>query len=602
QLVRRLADPNLVVRTLAAAELPVRPDAAAAIPLVRRAAADLVAGADASADPTAALPLLFILEHLGAPDDTLLRQALDRPDSAVAHAALRVLAARSSAPADLEAIVARLAAGYPGLGWRLAADLLTRHPQPWAPPVLLAQLGRTPDSDTLLAYALRLALKAHALDADAATLARWAAGNSTAADRLAEICLAVPTPAAATFLLGYLEKTKVAGPRAGDFAKHAVQHVAPDAFATVEPLAASLERAPYLQRLALAEGLAAVAAKPDRPLPAPLVAWTRSALLAGLAGQEPALELRAINALRPLAWPEKNAPLRRLAATPATREPNRIAALRALDPADPATEPAVVEALRGSASNGVRRAAAELLGATPAGPAARQALAAAFSTASADLALSLAISLAKSDAGAADLLELAGSGKVRPALLRHRYVVQALEKRPTELRARADALTQSLPPEDARLDAVIAQRLGVAGAHKPDRPRGAAVFAAHCAACHRFQDTGGNLGPGLDGTSARTVARLVEDILDPGRNVDPAFRLGTATLKNGETRTGLNLRLEGAAWRFTDPADGREAALPAADVATAAVSALSPMPAAFETLLSEAELFDVIDYLRQPRP
>jgi hypothetical protein len=73
-------------------------------------------------------------------------------------------------------------------------------------------------------------------------------------------------------------------------------------------------------------------------------------------------------------------------------------------------------------------------------------------------------------------------------------------------------------------------------------------------------------------------------------------------LKNGETRTGMNLRLEGEAWRFTDPADGREIALPAAEVATAAVSALSPMPAAFETLLSEAELFDVIDYLRQPRP
>ena len=33
-----------------------------------------------------------------------------------------------------------------------------------------------------------------------------------------------------------------------------------------------------------------------------------------------------------------------------------------------------------------------------------------------------------------------------------------------------------------------------------------------------------------------------------------------------------------------------------------AAAAAAHAPAAFETLLTEAELFDVIDYLRQPRP
>ena len=44
---------------------------------------------------------------------------------------------------------------------------------------------------------------------------------------------------------------------------------------------------------------------------------------------------------------------------------------------------------------------------------------------------------------------------------------------------------------------------------------------------------------------AGPLARLVEDILDPNRNVDPAFRLTAVTLKNGETKSGLNHREEG---------------------------------------------------------
>ena len=95
------------------------------------------------------------------------------------------------------------------------------------------------------------------------------------------------------------------------------------------------------------------------------------------------------------------------------------------------------------------------------------------------------------------------------------------------LRERIAALTKSLPPEDARLDALVAYRVGAMGNFKPDRAHGAAVFAMNCALCHRFRDAGGNLGPSLDGIASRALPRLVEDILDPNRNVDPMFRMTT---------------------------------------------------------------------------
>jgi putative heme-binding domain-containing protein len=324
-------------------------------------------------------------------------------------------------------------------------------------------------------------------------------------------------------------------------------------------------------------------------------------LIAQLEGRA-AESVRASNALKSLALPAAAEPLRRRALDPRAPESARAAALRALAPADAATEPALIAALGAGSAPALRRAAAELLGSAPASPAARAALAGAFATAPADLALALAVALAKSDAGAADLLELAAAGRVRAALLKHRYVAQALEPRPADLRARIDALTRALPPEDARLDALIAARLGAAGNHKPDAARGAPLFATHCAACHRFRDTGGNLGPSLDGIGSRATPRLVEDILDPNRNVDPVFRLTTLTLKNGETKSGINHRDDGTTVRLTDPAGGPEITVAKSEVASVAVLPVSAMPATFETALTEAEFFDLLEFLRKPAP
>ena len=598
-LVARLTDTNLVVRSLATAEFLARPDAAAALPALQAAAARLVAGTDPAADESAALPFFFALERLGRPDDALLRRALSRRESGVALAALRVLADRAALAPDVATVFKDfLAAPAPKLGARLAADVFRQHPQPWQPALLLAVLAGAPTQDFELIYALRLALKTHALSADVVTLRDWAAAGPTAAGHLAEVCLAVPTPAAAEFLLGHLERSTFAGPRAGDFARHAVAQLPPDRFAAVLPLLRSLAAAPLAQRVALADGLASVAAQPGRTLPGEIDAWMRRELIAALGDADPGPAFRAINAVKPLALAEKSGPLRHIALTASYNDGTRTAAVRALTPDAEGTEQTLIDILGSNAPQGLRRVAAELLGTAGASPAARVALAAAARTAPADLTLVLATSLAKSDAGAAELLDLAEAGRVRPNLLRHRYLVLAFEKRPAELRARAEALTRNLPPEDARLDAIIAQRLGGAARYEVDATRGATLFATHCAACHRFRNQGGNLGPSLDGIGSRTTPRLVEDILDPSRNVDPAFGLATVTLKNGDLKSGMNPRRQNGQLLLTDLTSGAVQTFLAAEVKDVTTSLLSPMPAAFESMLSEQEFFDLLAYLR----
>jgi hypothetical protein len=59
-----------------------------------------------------------------------------------------------------------------------------------------------------------------------------------------------------------------------------------------------------------------------------------------------------------------------------------------------------------------------------------------------------------------------------------------------------------------------------------------------------------------------------------------------------------HLRPEGPATLLRDPATNEESSIPTADIESIAASPVSPMPAAYDTLLSESDFFDVITYLR----
>jgi putative heme-binding domain-containing protein len=162
-------------------------------------------------------------------------------------------------------------------------------------------------------------------------------------------------------------------------------------------------------------------------------------------------------------------------------------------------------------------------------------------------------------------------------------------------------LTKDLPPEDARLNALIADRAADFAKAKPDAAHGAQVFRQSCAACHRFRNEGGNVGPNLDGVAARGAARLLEDILDPNRNVDPLFRQTTIETTDGETLVGGNVREQGANVLLTDPT-GRDVTIAKPKIKKQNQSALSLMPPIFETALPSGDLSDLLGYLLSPAP
>ncbi|MEO6003177.1 MAG: hypothetical protein ABIZ04_07545, partial [Opitutus sp.] len=595
-LVQLLADPNLAVRTLAANELVDRVGPAA-LPELRNAAKTALA----QPNTPAALAIANTMERLGAGDDSLLFETLLHASDNTGIAALRILANRADLGGRGEVFFrALLAQTQPGFVWRGIAEVFARHPATWQAPLLLQMRERTPDNDEQLVYAIRLALKASIADATLEELTSFEAINPHAGAVLASVGLAVPRPLIAEYLLGYLQRIQFKADNAGELARHAVQYLPPARYDAISVLVESLQGAPLAQQLALAEGLALAAADKSRPLPAEVESWMKRVLVENAAGKDWLLARRALDAAKPILFPEMTAVVRRLSLDPKIQQyPLRDVALRTL-PAVAENEVVFDTVLNdGVATTTLRKIAAEALGKVEPRTSAESALIKALPGASSDLALSIAIALAKSDTGAPLLVGEVAAEKVPARLLTHSYVAPALLNRGSELQARVAQLTANLPSENARLDAVIAARAMAYGRARPSLTRGGAVFTEQCAVCHKLRNTGGSIGPSLDGLASRGVSRLMEDILDPSRNIDPTFRLSTVTLRNGETRMGMNLQPQGDSLTLNDVA-GQPITLAKHDVSSVVPVPTSLMPGVFETTLSQEDLFSLINYLISP--
>lgn len=176
---------------------------------------------------------------------------------------------------------------------------------------------------------------------------------------------------------------------------------------------------------------------------------------------------------------------------------------------------------------------------------------------------------------------------------------------PVDLRDRLRPYLPEPPPappsvitseERARLDALITDRVVAASQDTADLKRGEALYATHCAACHRISGEGGLIGPQLDGVGTRGIGRLAEDILDPNRNVDAHFRLTVLTKKDGSVVGGFVSGESGEVIHLLDAA-GQSHRVLKSEVEKTEVSPHSLMPAQFGELLKPEEFRDLAGWL-----
>jgi putative heme-binding domain-containing protein len=244
----------------------------------------------------------------------------------------------------------------------------------------------------------------------------------------------------------------------------------------------------------------------------------------------------------------------------------------------------------------LRAQAGQALGTVNA-PSARAALTAAFAGASSSLEQSLALSLAGTPEGTDALLAAMAAGKASPRLLQDPPIVERLKPRLTGDREKKIAeLTSSLPPADERIRQLVAKRSAAHAGSGAVAEKGAALFKTHCSACHKIGDVGQKVGPQLDGIGQRGPDRLLEDILDPNRNVDGAFRATIVVTTGGVTITGLKLRDEGRVLVLVDT-QGKEQRIPAGEIEESNISPISPMPSNFAETILEQDFHHLLAFL-----
>jgi len=207
--------------------------------------------------------------------------------------------------------------------------------------------------------------------------------------------------------------------------------------------------------------------------------------------------------------------------------------------------------------------------------------------------------LLRSATGCSTLVQLVDQGKLSLAALRGRETILP-EGCTDEVRERLKALIQQASELPDQNTAALPARLAKLNLNNASVDQGKLLFEKSCAVCHQLAGKGTLVGPQLDGVGKRGVERLGEDILDPSRNVDTAFRMSTLLLEGDRVVTGLVREQPDGSLQVVGQ-DGKATAIAAGTVERRRDSSKSLMPENFAEVLGDAELSALLKYMIAPR-
>ncbi len=295
--------------------------------------------------------------------------------------------------------------------------------------------------------------------------------------------------------------------------------------------------------------------------------------------------------------------LARLLAAPSIDDDLRVIAAEGLAAiAQAEHQPAILTVLADPQSSTTLRGRLAVIAARHASPATDTTLADLLRTSAWELQVPVAAALAGNARGATLLVDLVTQGKAPARVLLDRQVAERLTAQ-SALSERIAALTKNLPPVSAEKDKLITDRAAAFRTAKLPSDavaQGQQVFTVSCSLCHRIGGKGALVGPQLDGVGVRGVERLLEDILDPNRNVDHAFRQSVLTLTDGQVVLGMVRREEGETLVIADMT-GKETPVAKNQIANRTDSSTSLMPDIFAHTVPPENLNLLLAYLLSQR-
>jgi putative heme-binding domain-containing protein len=595
ELIRFIEDPNLVIRTHATHQLVERIGNAAVEPIGKLMASS-------ASHPRQRVHGLWVLHRLGALDPCTIRRLAGDADREVRVHLMKALAEQSDWGAGRGSLTAlvrgRLSDPDPFVR-RAAADALGRHRSAANVDPLLKLWAETPADDTLLIHTARMALRdnLHALG----NLLETTKGYQDRPDdqrRLADVSLGIRSPQSAAFLFDTLQTSASDSPRLSEFLHHAARYLEAESLPQLYAFALGYrEKKSSTQRRVL-RSLFRAARERGRVVPAEILTWGLQMARKLVASDEEQFVFLGIELAWDLKLGELGGRLAALAGKDSPQQPLRSFAIDALAAVDSSLAYKVLGPILADAAEpiAIRQKAADALGKINSDRG-RQLLNRPLSTAPAPVANVIAQQLAHSRRGANLLIAAVESGQASARLLQDAVVEQRLGSlRIRGIDQAATRLTKGLPPEEGRLARLIFQRRAGFAKADVDSRQGALVFEKHCHACHQIGGKGNKVGPSLDGIGLRGLDRLLEDVLDPHRNVAGDFRSSVVVLKNGRVLTGLVLSDAGSTIVLVD-AEGKHQRIAAADIDSRRRSPLSPMPANVADKIPESDFYRLIGYL-----
>lgn len=131
---------------------------------------------------------------------------------------------------------------------------------------------------------------------------------------------------------------------------------------------------------------------------------------------------------------------------------------------------------------------------------------------------------------------------------------------------------------------------------KPDPVKGAALFTQHCAVCHQIGKVGFQVGPNLATMKNRGPEAILTNVLDPNREVNPAWRDYIAVTTDGQTHNGV-LIAESASILTFRRAEAKETSVLRSEIEALRDTGRSLMPEGLEKNLDTQSMADLIAWL-----
>jgi putative heme-binding domain-containing protein len=131
---------------------------------------------------------------------------------------------------------------------------------------------------------------------------------------------------------------------------------------------------------------------------------------------------------------------------------------------------------------------------------------------------------------------------------------------------------------------------------------GGAASTSLCAQCHQVGGKGESFGPDLSHVATKyDRAKLLEQVVEPSKVIDPQFVTHVARTAKGEDFVGLLVRRDDREVVLKDAQQKKEIRLPASDVKRLVAQTVSVMPENLLSGLTAQQAADLVEFLLQQK-